>query len=610
MQNYGIDIWSDDNFLIDKGLIRIKHKSKPSLLEITHKIRAKGIRGPLLLRFPHLVSKQIKAIYEHFERAIMENAYEGSFHAVFPLKVNQYPNFVKHIIDKKLPYPYGLEAGSKAELLLAMALNKQHAPLTVNGFKDQNMIELGFLAANMGEDITITIEGLSELELIIQEAKTHPQKNLPKIGIRMRLHSSGSGIWAKSGGIASKFGLTSTELIEAIELLKEAELLEQFTMIHFHIGSQIENINPLKKALREVGNLYAELIKMGAHKLKNINIGGGLAVEYSQHSHKLDKNYSLEEFSNDVIFLLKSIANDKQVPQPNIFTESGRFIAAHHAVLVAPVLELFSHDYQEKSLRLKESNPPLVTELNELFETINRENAKEFLHDALDHLESLLTLFDLGYIDLIDRSNAEVITHLIIKKALYLLSDHATPELKKLQGRLQERYLINASFFQSIPDFWGLNQHFPIMPIHKLDQKAVRAATLWDISCDSDGEIPYSDSTPLLLHDVNLDEEEYFIAFFLLGAYQEVLGMKHNLFSRPTEVTVTITTEGFELQDLLTSESIESVIQELGYESHELLSSLKNKINSSNLLSKQEKDAMITNLMGHLHENGYLQTIQ
>lgn len=610
MEQYGIDLWADNNFIIAQGCVKVNYKSSPTLLEITNKIRKNDIRGPLLLRFPHLIDKQIRSIYTHFQRAIEENEYEGSFQAVFPLKVNQYPNFVQHLVKETIPYNYGLEAGSKAELLLAMALNKIDAPLTVNGFKDQNMIDLAFIAAGMGHDITITIEGLSELEQIIDAANRSEQKTLPNIGIRMRLHSLGSGIWAKSGGIASKFGLTSTELIEAMELLKAANLIENFTMIHFHIGSQIENINPLKKALREVGNLYAELIKMGSVRLRNINIGGGLAVEYSQHEQKLDKNYSLEEFSNDVVFLLKSIAVNKQVPQPNIFTESGRFIAAHHALLVAPVLELFSHDYQEKSIRLKEENPPLVTELNELFLTINEHNAKEFLHDALDHLESLLTLFDLGYIDLLDRSNAEVITHLIIKKALYLLSDNKTPELNRLQVRLQERYLLNASFFQSMPDFWGLNQHFPIMPIHKLNTNAVRAATLWDISCDSDGEIPYNDNQPLKLHDVNLDEEEYFIAFFLLGAYQEVLGMKHNLFSRPTEITINITDEGYEISNMITSQSIESIIDDLGYDSDEILQSLKNKISLSKTLSSKEKDVMILQLINHLKENGYLQTVQ
>ncbi len=606
MENYGINLWSDGNFFISDEYLHLNYKSSPSLFEITKAVRNEGITGPILLRFPHLIRKQIDTIYTNFNRAIAENNYPAEFNAVFPLKVNQYPEFVRHLISDDLPYNYGLEAGSKAELLLAMSLNKQGAPLTVNGFKDQSMINLGFLAAKMGHNITITIEGLNELEMIINAAKEEGAV-LPSIGIRMRLHSSGSGIWEKSGGITSKFGLTATELIEAMELLKESGIMGAFTMIHFHIGSQLTDINPLKIALREVGNIYADLIKMGAYNLRALNLGGGMAIEYSQHESTLDKNYEIAEFSNGVVFLLKSICEAKSVPTPDIYTESGRFIAAPHAVLVAPVLELFSHDYQEKSLKLKENNPPLITELHELYQLIDARNAIEFIHDSLDHMESLLTLFDLGYIDLIDRSNAEVLTHLIIKKALRLLSEHPLPELQQLQNRLQERYLINSSFFQSIPDFWGLNQHFPVMPIHMLDQKPTRAATLWDISCDSDGEIPFDEKRPLLLHDIDLDTQEYFVAFFKLGAYQEVLGMNHNLFTRPTEATIKIDDEGFDFEVINPSDDILEILENLGYSPKDIVNSLNSKINQSNLLTSDEKDDTIAKLEDYFNQNGYLQ---
>ena len=565
-RDYGIKIWANDNFIIKNNTVNVNHKTQPSLLEITQTLRKKGYTGPLLLRFPHLIKKQISTLYKEFNRAIEEFDYHGKFQAVFPLKVNQFPNFVNALMEVSKEYNYGLEAGSKAELIIAMTHTPLGAPITVNGFKDKEMITLCFMAVSMGHNLTITIEGLGELQSIIEVQKENKTMPMPKIGVRIRLHSSGIGIWAKSGGYSSKFGLTSTELLEAYELLEKNNLLEQLWMVHFHIGSQMSEINPLKKALREAGNIYADLKNRGAFALSALNIGGGLAVEYGQHSHKKEINYTLNEFANDVVFLIKEIAKNKGIEEPDIFTESGRFIAASHAVLIAPVLELFSQDYQEKSLRLKEHNPPLIEELDALWKDLNRTNAREYLHDALDHMESLLTLFDLGYIDLEDRSNAEILVNLIIKKSLLLLSD-GSQELQTLQNKIQERYLVNFSAFQSLADFWGLKQHFPVMPIDKLDVKATNPATLWDITCDSDGEIPFEDDTPLYLHDVNVNEEEYFLAFFLTGAYQEILGMKHNLFTHPTEVTVAFDEAGdFILTNIVEAQNILEVLEDLNYD--------------------------------------------
>ena len=392
MKNFGLHIWSDDNFVIEDDTININYASKPSLLQLTQEVRAKGHRGPILLRFPHLIKKQISTLFSTFEKAKREINYKGEFHAVFPLKVNQFPNFLNALMDVSKEYNYGLEAGSKAELIIAMTKTPLGAPITINGFKDKEMISLCFIAAKMGHNITITIEGLAELETII-EVNREMNKDVknpisPKIGVRIRLHSSGIGIWAKSGGYSSKFGLTSTELLVAYEMLVKHDLLQQFWMIHFHIGSQMSDILPLKKALREAGNIYAELKKRGADALSAINIGGGLAVEYSQHASDVDRNYSLTEFANDVVYLMQEIATRKGVDEPDIFTESGRFIAASHSVLIAPVLELFSQEYNEQGLRLKAVNPPLIQELYELYSALERKNAREYLHDALDHMES------------------------------------------------------------------------------------------------------------------------------------------------------------------------------------------------------------------------------
>jgi len=431
---------------------------------------------------------------------------------------------------------------------------------------------------------------------------------VPNIGIRVRLHSAGSGIWAKSGGMDAKFGLTSTEIIEAVKLLKNANLIPQLKMIHFHIGSQMSDIAPLKKALREAGNIYAELKKMGADSLSSINIGGGLAVEYDQHIKSNARNYSIDEFSSSVVFLLSEIMDAKNVAHPDIFTESGRFVAASHAVLITPVLELFTQDYQEKLLNFKQKNPPLIEELIELNRLLNNANCIEYLHDALDHMESLFTLFDLGYIDLQDRSNAEILVHNIIKKALYLKSANPTNELEQLQIKLQERYLINASIFQSLPDYWGLGQHFPVMPIHHLNTTPLRAASLWDITCDSDGEIGFNPEKPLYLHDVNIDEDDYFLAFFNVGAYQETLGMNHNLFTHPNEYTVIINDTNYEITNKVESKNILNILESLGYKKEEISNKLKSDLKNSTFIAEKEKSDTLAKLETFLNQNGYLRT--
>ncbi len=611
MANYGLNIWGNNNFIIENGKVCVNKGIKPALYDIVEEIREDGIRGPILLRFPHLIKKQIDLIYNSFRKAKVEFHYEGSFNAVYPLKVNQYPGFVKNLVEVGKPYGYGLEAGSKAELLLAMSYNNDGAPITVNGFKDKEMINIGFIAAEMGHNITLTIEGLNELESII-ETVNERFKPKPNIGLRIRLHSSGIGIWAKSGGINSKFGLTSTELIKAINMLKEANLLDSFTMIHFHIGSQITDINPLKKALREAGNIYAELRKMGAKNLRAINLGGGLAIEYSQYKNTPSRNYTLAEYANDVVFLLKTIANQKQEIEPDIFIESGRYIAASHAVLVAPVLELFSQEYTEVKLQLKKENPPLIAELYELFKAIKPSNALEYLHDSIDHMESLLTLFDLGYIDLQDRSNTEVLVNLIIKKAVGMLGDKHYTEIMDIQERVQERYLVNFSMFQSLPDYWGIDQSFPVMPLDRLDEPPTRSASLWDITCDSDGEIGFSPENPLFLHDVDVAERNYFLGFFLVGAYQEVLGMKHNLFTHPTEAVIRIEDgeeRGYKIEGLLESQCIQDILEDLDYDVREIQDNLYDRIENSNLIDDRQRKHILGEIYLFLNDNGYLKTI-
>jgi arginine decarboxylase len=596
VNNYGIDIWSDDNFIIEDGLAKVNFDCKPSLISIVKEIREQDFKGPLLLRFPHITQKQINTLYNTFNASIAEYDYKGTFNAVFPLKVNQLPNFIHPLISEGKKFNYGLEAGSKAELVIAMTYNNIGSPITVNGFKDKEMIHLGFIAKSMGHNITIIIEGLNELEMIIEVLK-ETKLACPSIGLRVRLHSGGSGIWAKSGGINSKFGLTSTEILEAYELMEDNNMVNYLTMIHFHIGSAMNSIKPLKKALRESGHIYAELKNLGATNLSSINIGGGLAVEYS--AYERSRFYSLTEFANDVIFTIKDIAKQKGVEEPNIFTESGRFISASSTVLVAPVLELFSSEYEIDHLKLKDKNPPLIQELNDLHKDMTKRTAYEYMHDSIDHMESLLTLFDLGYIDLQDRSNAEILTHQIIKKAISLLEIDNIEELKKLDENIQEKYLINFSIFQSLPDYWGIDQEFPIMPITHLDKKPTRSASLWDITCDSDGELPFDMKKPLYLHDINLNKEDYFLGFFNVGAYQDTLGMKHNLFSHPTEVNIVFKDGEVVLEKILESQKIIDILEDIDYDTDEM-----RKILSTNIDKEIYKD-----LEKYLNENSYLKTI-
>ena len=594
MEDYGIGIWSDDNFIIEDGLLKVNYANKPALIDMIKEISKKD-KGPLLFRFPHISLNQINKLYTTFENASCEYDYKGKFHAVFPLKVNNLPNFLHPLIKSGEQYSYGLEAGSKAELFIAMVYNKIGSPIIVNGFKDEEMIHLGFIAKKMGHKITLIIEGINELKSILKLGK-ETKLEFPNIGLRVRLFNQGLGTWAKSGGIYSKFGLSSTEILEAYDILEKNQICKYLNMIHFHIGSSMNTIKPLKKALKESGNIYAELKNLGANNLNSINIGGGLAVEYSQYNRTVQ--YDLQEFASDVIFTLQSIAKNKNVEEPNIYIESGRFISAASSVLISPVLELFSGEYDKEQLRLKKKNPPLIDELNELYLDMNIKTALEYMHDSIDHLESLLKLFDLGYIDLEDRSNAELLTNLIIKKAIFLLEIDDYDELKKIDHKIQEKYLLNFSIFQSLPDVWGINQEFPIMPITHLDKKPTRSASLWDITCDSDGEIPFNDKKPLYLHSVNLKKEDYYLAFFQVGAYQDVLGMRHNLFSNPTQINVVFEENKIKFKQIIKSQSISDILDDIDYNTYEIKKFFKNSL---------DKDTYNI-VKSYINENSYLKT--
>jgi arginine decarboxylase len=580
--DYGLQFWSKDNFLIEDGLVKVNFGSKPSLLEIVEEAKQNRLDAPLLIRFPHLIEKQMDKLYTTFHEIMKAEEYDGKFQAVFPLKVNQYSGFLEEFQKISPKHNYGFEAGSKAELLLAIAINENKSPITVNGFKDPELVEIAFLASEIGHEITLIIESLPELEYIFEVAKSF--RIVPNIGIRIRLYSYGSGTWAKSGGMDSKFGLTATELIRAFSKLQEKKFLHFFTMIHFHIGSQINSIYTVKKAIREVGNIYAELRKLGATKLESIDLGGGLAVDYGQHKQSRDKNYTTEEFVSNIVKLLKEIALQKSVKVPNIYTEFGRFVSANHAVLIAEAIELFSQDYTEENLISKSKNPKIAKLLKKIYKKIDicnsHDSILELLHETVEHLDSIETLFELGYLNLQDRANIEILGQMIIKKILKKIdrSEIIEYEDTAILHKIEERYLLNISIFQSMPDFWGLEQNFPIVPIHHLEKKAVRPASIWDITCDSDGEIEFDENAPLFLHDIDLEEEEYYLAFFLVGAYQDILGMKHNLFDRPDEVIVNIDENGFKISEIKKSRNIFEILDSVGFSKSRVSSLLRKQI--------------------------------
>jgi arginine decarboxylase len=606
MINFGIDRWSNDDFIINKKNLKVNHLSSPNFIDMINRcVNENELSGPTLFLFPHLIKKQIKELFSNFENSIREISYEGSFRAVFPLKVNQSKDFVESLMNVSKEYDYGLEAGSKPELILAMRFCPKNRPIVVNGFKDTELIEMVFVAKKIGHDITIIIEGLNELNSIIKLSKKLALPT-PHIGFRIRLHSLGHGNWAKSGGIYSKFGLTSTEILEAVLILKTNNLMDSLKMVHFHIGSQINTIAPFKKAIREIGNIYAELRRMGANYLDSIDIGGGLSVEYSQHKDIVQRNYTITEFSNDVVYLIKEISVKKGVKEPDILIESGRFVAASHAVLVTKTIELFSDDVKKIALNLKPQNPPLIEELYYLYENINKHNAREYLHDSIDHMESLFTLFDLGYIDLQDRSNTEILVNLLVKKSIKLLKERYYNELISIKEILQEKYLLNFSIFQSMPDLWAIGQNFPIIPLGKLDELPVRNASICDITCDSDGEIEFDSSRPIYLHDVDIDKEDYHIGFFLVGAYQESLGMKHNLFSKPNSVVVDITEDGFHFKSITPSDTIFKVLCDIDYDIIKFEDYFCSNIENQKSMNREQKDDAKKCISNFLKTNSYL----
>jgi arginine decarboxylase len=550
---YNIDNWGDGFFSINrKGNVCV-HPSPHSkyaidLRALVDDLIKRKIKPPILLRFMDVLQGRISAINRAFKYAIDEYDYSAGYQTFFPIKVNQQRQVVEAITDFGKKHHIGLEVGSKPELVAAISFaTGKDLPIICNGYKDNDFIETILYANKIGYDITIVVEKLFELEKIIALSKK--TGIVPKLGIRVKLSSKGTGKWATSGGSDAKFGLKISELLAAIELLKEHGLLEQVKLLHFHIGSQITKIDKIKNALIEGSRIYAEMKKMGVG-LEYLDIGGGLGVDYdgSKSSYFSSVNYSIEEYANDVIYQVQNICNEAGVPCPNIISESGRAIVAHYSVLITNILNTNTQnalpDYDDE-LESAETLSPTVRKLNDIYKSLDRHSVREDYHDTLQLIQEAASLFSLGYLNLHDRALAEWLCNKIFIKINGIVErmKPVPDELQNFQLSLRQTYFANFSLFQSVPDSWAIDQLFPIMPLQRLSQKPDVMATLADITCDSDGEVSSfvgenGRTKYLPLHKVTA-AEDYYIGFFMIGAYQEILGDMHNLFGDTNAVHIT-----------------------------------------------------------------------
>lgn len=579
VETYGIENWGAGYFDVNRkgNLIVRPAEGDPraaDVREIIDDLTRRGISAPVLLRFPQLVAGQVRKLQRAFSKSIREFEYQGTHMCVYPMKVNQQRAVVEEYLREGSRYDFGLEAGSKAELYAAMALEQSPDSLLVlNGFKDEEFIQLAFGSAKSGKRVVIVIEKLSELDHILRIAETH-EGNSPIIGMRVKLYSKGSGRWEKSGGEAAKFGLTTTELLEVINRLKEADRIDMLKLLHFHIGSQLTDIKRIKNAMKEAARVYAKVFQMKV-PVELLDVGGGMAVDYDGSKTAFDSsaNYTAQEFANDVIYTIKQVCEDENVPHPTIIQESGRFLSAYHAILVTNVLDEIETVVEDITpIEIEEDDPQVVIELADLRETITIKNYREYYHDALEHREELFTMFNLGLISLEDRAKGEVLFWDVCERAdrYAQQSKYVPEEFGDLRRLLCAKYLTNFSVFKSVPDHWALDQLFPIVPIQMLNKPPTEFATLCDITCDSDGVVDkfvdlHDVKQTLELHKLDPDEP-YYLAFMLVGAYQEVMGNNHNLFGTPNEAQIHIDEEGYLIKKVIRGTTVGEAAGRARYE--------------------------------------------
>jgi arginine decarboxylase len=589
LELYGVRHWGKGYFGINKAGHVVVHPDKNpdraiDLKDLVDQIQARGIQLPLLLRFTDILRHRVGEIAAAFQAAITEYGYGGQYCCVYPIKVNQQRHVVEEIVDFGKPFNFGLEAGSKPELLAVLAVTNGHStPIICNGFKDDEFIKMVMLARKMGKEILPVVEKFTELEAIVRYAQELNVR--PAIGVRIKLASRGAGRWRSSAGYRAKFGLTLTEVLELLEYLKARDMADCLQLVHFHIGSQITNIRKFKDALTEAARVYTELHRLGAG-MKYLDVGGGLGIDYdgSQTDFESSINYTLQEYANDVVFRIKSVCDEAGVPHPTIVSESGRAVVAYHSVLVFDVLGASSIDRGPPSGDVPEDAPQPVQDLFGIHRDLSKKNFLEGYHDAVQAVEESLNLFTLGYLSVEHRALAERLFWAVCGKVQRVVADldYVPEELQNLPTMLSDTYFCNFSVFQSMPDSWAINQLFPIMPIHRLTEPPTRRAVLGDITCDSDGKVDqFIDlrdvKSTLPLHPFT--GEPYYLGTFLLGAYQEILGDLHNLFGDTNAVHVSLADDGeVSLDAVIKGDTVREVLHYVQYSADELASQMRKDV--------------------------------
>ncbi len=553
------------------------------LKQLVDTLQWRGISLPILIRFADIIRHRLEEMHQAFDTSMREHGYQGGYCCVYPIKVNQQRQVVEEVFHFGRAYRFGLEAGSKPELLAVLAIADNLTPIICNGFKDDEYIEMVMLAQKIGRQIMPVVEKFTELELIAKHAEKVGVK--PNIGLRVKLASRGSGRWKSSGGYRSKFGLTVSEALKAVDFLKQRGMEDSLKLLHFHLGSQITNIRQIKAAVIEAARVYVDLKRAGTG-LTYLDVGGGLGIDYdgSQTDFESSVNYTLEEYARDVVYHIQNICDEAEVPHPTIVTESGRAVAAYHSLLVFNVLGVSGFGEEELPSNIPEESEQALVDLFETHRSITKKNLLETYHDAQQALDSALNLFSLGYLSLEQRSLAENFYWAICRKILRLAKelDYFPEELEGLDAMLSDTYFCNFSLFQSMPDSWAVKQLFPIMPIHRLDERPTRSAVLGDISCDSDGKVDqFIDrrdvKKTLALHPFN--NGTYILGAFLLGAYQEILGDLHNLFGDTNAVHVSLSDQGdVVLETVVQGDTVREVLAYVQYNSGALLDEFRKDV--------------------------------
>jgi len=618
---YNINGWGLKYFSInDKGHVIVTPRegyASVDLKEIMDELQVKDIASPVLLRFPDILDNRIEKISNCFKQAAVEYNYQAQNYIIYPIKVNQMRQVVEEIVTHGKKFNLGLEAGSKPELHAVLATNiAENALIICNGYKDENYVELALLAQKMGRRIFLVAEKLNELKLIVEVAKR--LKITPNVGIRIKISSSGSGKWEESGGDQSKFGLNSSELLEALDFLERNKMTECLRLIHFHIGSQITKIRRIKNALREATQFYVQLTKMGFN-IDFVDIGGGLGVDYDgtrSSASESSMNYSIQEYANDSVSALVDACVKNDLPQPNIITESGRSLTAHHSILVFDVLERTTLPIWNEKEEIEDDAHELARELYQIWDKLNQPRLFESWHDALQIREEALDLFSLGMLDLRTRAQIEKLFWSVAREVAEMAASmkHPPEELRKIAKMIPDKYFCNFSLFQSLTDSWAIDQVFPIMPIARLDEKPQHTATLQDITCDSDGKIAnfiahHGTATSLPVHSLK-PGEPYYLGVFLVGAYQEILGDMHNLFGDTNAVHIDVYKDRYEIDQIIEGETVADVLDYVQFSHKRLVRNVETWVTASmkaGRITPEEGREFLSNYRSGLYGYTYLE---